>query len=368
MAADDPAAKGSVKIVATGVSHRASVVIVSGSMGSGHDQVAAELSRRLAALGIRSAVIDILHCLRPGLGAALRSGYHATATFAPWLLNLGFQSTQPDQAASSDLLARWAQPALRRRLGGSAVAVSVHPFATQALGALKSSGGYPGHTLSYLTDPAPHTMWLHPSVDHHLTVTEQTARVAADTYHVDVVCGGPLAAPRFREPVPATERSRLRRELGADDSAVLALLMSGAHGLGQAGRSAIAVRAAGLHPVVVCGRNEALRARMARRNIAALGWRDDVHRLMAAADILVHNAGGLTLTEALVAGLPALTFLPVAGHGVANARFLDEHGIAPWARSVADLAHHGRILAKQRRLPLPAATETMAGFVASLCA
>ena len=357
-----------MKIVATGVSSRAPVVIVSGSMGSGHDQVAAELRRRLAALGVQSSVIDILHCLRPGLGAALRSGYHATATFAPWLLNVGFQSTQPDQAASSGLLAHWARPALRRQLGGSVVAVSVHPFATQALGALKAGGGYPGHTVSYLTDPAPHTMWVHPSVGHHLAVTEHTAQAAAAAYHVDFACGGPLTAPRFRDPVPATERSRLRRELGVSDGAVLALLVSGAHGLGQAGRSAMAVREAGLHPVVVCGRNEALRARMARRDITALGWRDDLNGLMAAADILVHNAGGLTLTEALVAGLPALTFLPVAGHGVANARFLAEQGIAPWARSVAELAHHGRILAGQRRPPLPAATETMAGFVASLCA
>ena len=58
----------------------------------------------------------------------------------------------------------------------------------------------------------------------------------------------------------------------------------------------------------------------------ALGWRDDVPDLMAAADVLVHNAGGLSCTEALVAGLPVVTYRPIPGHGRANAAVLARPG------------------------------------------
>ena len=45
--------------------------------------------------------------------------------------------------------------------------------------------------------------------------------------------------------------------------------------------------------------------------------------------MLVHNAGGLSFTEALVAGLPAVTYRPIPGHGRANAAVLDAAGLAP---------------------------------------
>jgi UDP-N-acetylglucosamine:LPS N-acetylglucosamine transferase len=68
-----------------------------------------------------------------------------------------------------------------------------------------------------------------------------------------------------------------------------------------------------------------------------LGWRDDVPELMAAADVLVHNAGGLSVTEALVVGLPTLTYLPIPGHGRANAAVLERAGVAAWPRDPQQL-------------------------------
>lgn len=343
------------------------VAIVSGSMGSGHDQVARELSRQLTARGIPATVVDILRCMPPALGNLIRTGYHSTATFAPWLLELSFNSTQRQSSRSSRLVTSASSPKLRQLIGRSRVAVSVHPFATQALGALQAAGSYAGATVSYITDPAPHIMWINHYIDYNLTVTEYTARAAAELYNIPVECGGPLVAPRFHDKTPGHERVRRRKELGVPDGMILALLVSGAQGLGQAGKAALAARQAGFWPIVVCGHNDRLRRKVERLDMPALGWRNDIHRLMAAADISIHNAGGLTFTEAMVVGLPAISFLPVAGHGVANARFMEAHGMAPWARTVADLEHHGRLLARADRRPIPQAAETAADFIADLC-
>lgn len=73
---------------------------------------------------------------------------------------------------------------------------------------------------------------------------------------------------------------------------------------------------------------------------------------MAACDVLVHNAGGLSLSEALTAGLPAVTFAPIAGHGRANAALLHSAGLAPWATTTDELAECLRAAASRPRVPL----------------
>jgi UDP-N-acetylglucosamine:LPS N-acetylglucosamine transferase len=118
----------------------------------------------------------------------------------------------------------------------------------------------------------------------------------------------------------------------------VALLVAGSLGLGDLIPAVRAVVASGLTALVLCGRNDALRRRVTReRGAVALGWRTDVHELMHVADVLVQNAGGLACTEAMVVGLPTVTYRPIPGHGRANARVLDAAGLAPWARTPAEL-------------------------------
>jgi UDP-N-acetylglucosamine:LPS N-acetylglucosamine transferase len=49
--------------------------------------------------------------------------------------------------------------------------------------------------------------------------------------------------------------------------------------------------------------------------------------LMAAADVLIENAGGLTSKEALRVGLPVVTFRPITGHGRHDASALAALGL-----------------------------------------
>ena len=50
--------------------------------------------------------------------------------------------------------------------------------------------------------------------------------------------------------------------------------------------------------------------------------------LMAACDALVENAGGLTSLEAMRAGLPVVSFQPIAGHGRENTARMAEAGVS----------------------------------------
>ena len=59
---------------------------------------------------------------------------------------------------------------------------------------------------------------------------------------------------------------------------------------------------------------------------------------MAAADLLVTKAGGMTLAEALAAELPLLLYGSLPGQERRNERFASRAGIALAARSPRDLA------------------------------
>src|SRR5207302_4230258 len=69
-----------------------------------------------------------------------------------------------------------------------------------------------------------------------------------------------------------------------------------------------------------------------------LGWTDEMPLLMAASDALIQNAGGLTCMEALAAGLPVVSFLPIAGHGKDNAEHMREACVAAYATDADELA------------------------------
>jgi processive 1,2-diacylglycerol beta-glucosyltransferase len=106
---------------------------------------------------------------------------------------------------------------------------------------------------------------------------------------------------------------------------------------------------AGVLPVTLCGTDAVLRRRLSRRRAGvALGWTDDVAAVMAAADVLVDNAGGVTRAEALASGLPVVLFRPLPGHGRINAETLDAAGVAPYARTDHELISLVRVLCTRR--------------------
>jgi len=147
----------------------------------------------------------------------------------------------------------------------------------------------------------------------------------------------------FAEPEdPATARAALG--LGARAPVVLA--MAGSRG--SFGRLPDVARALDalerpLHGLLVAGHDTSLKRKLERltdgRRVRTLGYVDDVRRLMAAADLLVTKAGGLTLAEAMVAEVPILAYGSLPGQERRNERFAARAGIALVARSYLELVH-----------------------------
>jgi processive 1,2-diacylglycerol beta-glucosyltransferase len=349
------------------VAHECDVAIVSGSAGAGHDSAAMELQRRLNEAGVRATYIDYLDCGPRTLKEATKATYYFTATYAPWVLQYGFELILPLRGKPPWLtrqLSRLSAQRLIERTAGAPVIVSTYPFASQALGWLKASGRITATLATYVTDPAPHSLWLHRAVDYHLVPTETTrSQIPWSDYDVRVV--GPLASSEFRTTAAMDARLDIRTQLGVPDDKILAIVMTGSNALGAVDKIAKAVIGVGATPLVLCGRNTRLQRALSAEGILALGWRDDVPQLMRAADVLIHNGGGMSYTESTVVGLPTITLMPIAGHGRLNAAVLESAGDAPWARTAEDLR---RLLANlpPRRPASNPDSESAAQFIACL--
>jgi UDP-N-acetylglucosamine:LPS N-acetylglucosamine transferase len=323
---------------------RRRILIVSASMGAGHDGAARELKRRLEAEGHETRIVDFLDCCPLGIGWFIRWSYLLQLRFAPWSYDLTYRLWYK-MPSSWGFIVRLDTVVAGRRLRRAItdtdadVVVSTYPLSSLVLGNMRKKGWLKVPVVTFLTDFAVHPLWVHPHVDLHVATSPSAAETAAERGGRDTRAPGPLVADHFR-PAAADVRRRAREELGLGIGDRAVLVVAGSWGVGDVPGTVDAIaRVGGYHPVVVCGRDEQLQAAMAARGVGTvIGWTDEMPRLMAACDAMIENAGGLTANEAFAIGLPVVTFLPIAGHGKDNAEGMAALGVTRYARSEADLA------------------------------
>ncbi|WP_432991718.1 glycosyltransferase [Dactylosporangium sp. CA-233914] len=320
---------------------RRRVVVISASVGAGHDGTTRELAARLRERGLRVDCLDVTDVFPWRLGRLLRGTYHGLLLRLPWIYDALFTLACRFRGAGpvTRALLRPVRSRMRRALPADAHAVvSTYPIASQLLGPLRRDGHIAVPVVTYLTDFAPHPIWLSPGIDAHY-VAHETGRAPALAHAAaGVRVGGRLVSARCGPASPAAKRqARLRFGLPLDTP--LALVVAGAWGVGEVAATAADIAATGAAvPVTVCGRNAALRSRMLRAGTGpVLGWVDDMPELLHAADVLVENGGGLTALEAMACGLPVLTYRPLPGHGRASAAAMAEAGVTTLVRGPGEL-------------------------------
>ncbi len=347
------------------------VDIVSGSFGAGHDAAASAIAHRLQARGIRTRTWDVVELMPGRLGRAVRSGYLRQVQSAPatwrWLLH-AVESHEGVAAGIGRALQTTEGGLLEIAAGGPDAIVSTHPFASQALGHLRSRGRLQAPVTTYLTDMSVHRLWVHPGVDEHLAIHDLPAREALALGARSATVVAPAVSTAFgRVAKDPWARAQARRALALPEGERLVLITGGSCGIGRLIDSARDVAATGVAtPVVLCGTNARLLGRVReRRDMVGLGWVEDMPALLSAVDVVIQNAGGITSLETAAAGVPMITYRCIAGHGETNAAALDAAGIAPWVRDPDGLgvallrALHAKPIGSCARRHLPDVVDTL---------
>jgi processive 1,2-diacylglycerol beta-glucosyltransferase len=328
------------------------VLILTASYGSGHNEAARSLAARFAARGCTVTVVDhFRELVHPLFERASRGLYMAMLRRAPvvWGAAYALGDWLPSDSPLAFGVTRLGTARLAARLEalGPDAVVSVHATPAAAMAALAAEGRHlPPHT-TVVTDFVAHSQWIARGLDRYCVADDEVGHefVARGIPRERVVVTGVPVRPEFAQPV---DPAAARRRLGIVDRGPVVLAMAGSYG--NVGRLPDVVRALGRLPgpvqgLVVAGRDAALADRL--RRLAAstparvLGYAADVRSLMAAADLLVTKAGGMTLAEAMAAEVPMLLYGSLPGQERRNEHFAARAGVALAARSRREL---GRLL------------------------
>ncbi len=361
------------------------VLLLTASYGSGHNVAAQSLAGAFAAAGVAVRVVDHFRDLvHPAFDRASRAFYYWTLRRAPfaWGAAYGLADWMTSDSPLAFGITRLGISRLARLLADETpdVVVSVHATPAVVLTALARQGArVPPHT-TVVTDFVAHSQWIAPGVERYCVAADEVRHefIARGIPSARVIVTGLPLRPEFEAPVDGVAA---RAVLGLDPRRPLVLAMAGAHGslgrLPEVTRQLARVPVP-LQAVVVAGQDDALapRLRALARGTPArvLGHVSDVRSLMAAADVLVTKAGGMTIAEAMAAGLPLIGYGSLPGQERRNERFAARCGVALSARSRGELARAleraltepgllERLRRRMQRLHRPGASRRVVGAV-----
>ena len=237
------------------------------------------------------------------------------------------------------------------------VILSIHPLANRPLIKARALLGVNTPILAVVTElVSVHASWVEPRIDVYTTATPETR---------SAVLGLGAASSAVHElGLPVNERFGsvqrtpfdIRRQLDLDPHEFTVLVFGGGEGAGGVGRVMSAISHARVKGqfVVVCGRNRPLRRRLESRSLHVptriLGFVNNMHELMHAADVVVTKGGPQSISEALASRKPIVLTAVTPGQEEGNDTFVERHGVGLAPKSTAGVVEALRTLASNPEL------------------
>jgi len=342
------------------------ILILTASAGAGHLMAAQAVREALRTRLPQSSieVLDVLQATSAFFRALYAKGYLGLVRHAPSAMGMLYEATDRPNRHARDALRRGFQNLNARRTAEylrsrrPRLIVNTHFLPAEIVGCLRRCGRLRCPQATVTTDFETHRLWVQPPTERYYTATAE-GKAYLETWGVDpasvVVSGIPVRAA-FNAPL---DRAAFRRQQGLDCGRPLVLLLCGGFGVGPAETLLAELLAIGedAQAAAIVGRNPALYRRLqaqaarSHRAVRVIGYTDQMHAWMQAADLVVTKPGGLTAAEALVCGLPTVIVSPIPGQESRNSDYLLEHGAAIKVNNLRLLRYRvGRLLAERPRL------------------
>ncbi|MCK4601090.1 MAG: hypothetical protein KAU28_01405 [Phycisphaerae bacterium] len=335
---------------------RPRVLVISATVGAGHNAVAKALVDSQAAMApeIDVECIDSLDFVPWLFRKYYAGGFALAMSLFGRLYGLGFRLTnRPHRAGRSGLerLRLWVERLMLRRLKRYLEAhrvdliVNTHFLPAPLIGRLIRDGRLTSPQVLVVTDIEVHRWWYEQNVAHWFAPAacsaETLRRWGIDRERITV--SGIATHPKWAEPLGRSEIMR-RWHLPADKKIVL---LSGGTEFtcGPVVRIARRLVAAcgGACVVVLAGRNKKLLAKLSKLpeaggRLIPIGFTDRLHELAEVCSLMVTKAGGVMTAECLAKAVPMVLLKPVPGQESGNAEYFARQGAAVITRKTHQVA------------------------------
>jgi processive 1,2-diacylglycerol beta-glucosyltransferase len=322
------------------------VLLLSASSGAGHVRAAQALEKAFAARGDCAVEhIDAIEYVSKLFQRVYDKAYISMVRRAPELMGVLYERTDqpwqhPRRRLVLDRLNTAPMVRMLKRVQPD-LCVATHFLPAEIIAWLIAKRKLHARNAIVVTDYDVHAMWLCRTVDRYYVAIDEAAEYLA---RIGVpreklrVTGIPVD-PLFSKPL---DRAEARRVLGLDPSALSILVSAGGYGIGpveQLVNDLLALQRP-WQIIAIAGKAEKVRKRLEEISrkagklpngaprLVPVGFTTDMDKYMAAADLLVGKAGGLTTSEALSRILPMALIEPIPGQEERNADHLLEAGAA----------------------------------------
>lgn len=231
-----------------------------------------------------------------------------------------------------------------------------HLFPAETLTRMKRKGRKIPMVIAVGTDYTSIPFWGETECDYYVVPSEEVGEefVQAGIPKEKLLPFGIPVSQAYRETL---DRDVAAEEIFADDDAwregKIYLVAGGSMGAGNICQLVAALENASTKNdriLVVCGSNKSVYERMkhefgSEKRMRIYGWTNKMPLFMKAADVIFTKPGGLTSTEAAVAGCPIVHIDPIPGCETANASYFVRHGYSISAKGSEAQARAGVQLA-----------------------
>jgi processive 1,2-diacylglycerol beta-glucosyltransferase len=317
------------------------ILILSASVGSGHNMAAAALEAGFTVGDEVEEVkrIDVLETTNEVYRTFYDDTYFKLVDAAPWLVGWGYDISDPPfkLGNSASVWDRINTTAVVRMIKSFRpdIVVCTHFLPARMISLMISRKALDCRLSAVTTDYDFAGLWLSSPFNRYFVARRETAAfmsaigVPADR----VTVSGIPVRPELAEPI---DRREVLGRLGLDTDVPALLISAGA--AGGSYTSAIIRQTlrmtSDFTAIVVCGRNAELKSEIdavvgARTDqYRVLGFTTEMADLMRAATLFVGKPGGLSSSEAMAAGLPMVLIKPIPGQEDRNSDYLLEEGAA----------------------------------------
>ena len=331
------------------------ILVLSASVGAGHMRAAQAVELALRELAPQATIqnVDILTMTNAAFRRVYGKAYLDLVNKAPHVLGLIYDMM--------DKPVRPKHPGDRLRLMVEKlnltrfrdmleeahwdVVVNTHFLPAEIIASFRKRGKISQRQMTVTTDFETHRLWVNEPTEHYTTATAEGAAYLSSfgvpAEHISVP-GIPIH-PVFSQKL---DRSACLKAHGLTGDRPIILQLAGGFGVGPIAKlyqGLLAIHQK-LEIVVVAGKNETVKAELEkilvpnRHRAKVLGFTNQIHELMAVADVVMSKPGGLTTSEVLASGAAMAIVNPIPGQESRNSDYLLEQGAAIKINNLATMS------------------------------